>query len=80
MLSLISKDDPPVFLSSTQPGGEVSNRGHLLHHPKHAEAVLNRCREVGVEASASLPGLGIKPLADQPQDVKAFLFAQLLER
>jgi hypothetical protein len=77
MHGLISKDDPPVFLSTSQPGGEVQNRGHLLHHPKHAEAIWKRCRETGLPALANLPGLGIKPGPDDPQDLRAFLFKHL---
>lgn len=77
MHGLISPDDPPVFLHSPMPGGEVANRGHLLHHPKHALAIWERCREVGVPAVASLPGLDIRPLPDEPQDLRAFLFKHL---
>lgn len=80
MRGLISKDDPPVFLTTTQPGGEVSNRGHLLHHPKHAEAIQIRCRECGVTAIAHLPGLKIEPAEGEPQDLTAFLLKQLKER
>lgn len=51
MLGLISKDDPPVFMFSSQPDGEVANRGHLLHHPNHARAVKQQCDETGVPAT-----------------------------
>lgn len=77
MCGLISKDDPPVFLNSQQPGGDIKNRGHLLHHPKHAKAIQDRCRECGVEALAVLPGLEIKPAAGQPQEMRDFLFKKL---
>lgn len=77
MRGLITKDDPPVFLSTTQPGGDVSNRGHLLHHPKHAEAIQIRCRECGVAAIAHLPGLKIEPAEGDPQDLTAFLLKHL---
>ncbi|MBI5772502.1 MAG: alpha/beta hydrolase [Verrucomicrobia bacterium] len=77
MHGLISKDDPPVFLNTSQPGGELTDRGHLLHHPKHAKAVLDRCRELGVGVVAQIPGLGIKPDAGGPQDLHEFLFKHL---
>lgn len=77
MHGLISKDDPPVFLSTSLPGGDITDRGHLLHHPKHAEAIWQRCREVGVRVVANLPGLGIKPGTDDPQDLRAFFFEHL---
>ena len=51
MLGLISKDDPPVFMFSSQPDGALANRGHLLHHPNHARAVKKACDAVGVPAT-----------------------------
>jgi hypothetical protein len=77
MHGLISKDDPPVLLNTGQPGGEVTSRGHLLHHPKHALAIRDRCREVGVPVVATLPGLGIEPGKDEPGDMTEFLFKYL---
>ena len=78
MCGLISKDDPPVFLNSQQPGGDIKNRGHLLHHPLHAKAIQDRCREVGIEATvAVLPGLEIRPAEGQPQEMREFLFKKL---
>jgi len=77
MCGLISKDDPPVFLSTKLPGGPVTDRGHLLHHPLHAKAIQDRCREIGVVAVADLPGLEIRPAQDQPRDLPEFLFRNL---
>lgn len=80
MHGLISRDDPPVFLSTTLPGGEVRDRGHLLHHPLHAKAVLDKCRECGVPVEATLPGLGIKPAPEAPQTMSAFLIQHVLQQ
>jgi len=77
MRGLISKDDPPVFLNTGQPGGEITDRGHLLHHPKHALAIRDRCREVGVPVVANLPGLDIRPGKDDPANLTEFLFKYL---
>jgi len=77
MRGLISKDDPPVFLHTAQPGGDIMDRGHLLHHPKHALAIYERCRQVGVPVVANIPALGMRPSPDQPQDLAAFLFRHL---
>lgn len=77
MHGLISKDDPPVFLASPLPGGEVTDRGHLLHHPLHAKAIHDRCREVGVVCVADVPGAGLKPAPDGDRDLQAFLFRHL---
>jgi acetyl esterase/lipase len=52
MLSLLSADDPPVFMFCSQPDGEPMNRGHLLHHPKHVAVVEARCKELGIPVQA----------------------------
>jgi acetyl esterase/lipase len=77
MVGMITRDDPPVFLSTNQPGGEVKDRGHLLHHPRHAQAIQQRCAAVGIEAIASLPGLDIHPPAGKPQELFEFLCQHL---
>jgi acetyl esterase/lipase len=51
MLGLISSDDPPVFMFTSQPEGPTANRGHYLHHPEHARAVKRACDAVGVSAT-----------------------------
>ncbi len=51
MLGLISRDDPPVFMFSSQPDGELANRGHYLHHPDHARTVKKMCDAAGVPAT-----------------------------
>jgi hypothetical protein len=77
MRGLITRDDPPVFVATTQPGGEINSRGHLLHHPKHSLAIKERCDEVGVKAVASLPGLSIKPGKGDPATLGDFLLHHL---
>jgi acetyl esterase/lipase len=77
MRGLISRDDPPVFLNSGMPGGDLTSRGHLLHHPLHAKAIYDRCRETGVGVVAQIPGLDIKPGTGDPQNLRDFLFQHL---
>ena len=77
MRGLISKDDPPVFLNSGMPGGDITSRGHLLHHPKHALAIRDRCRELGVGVVAQIPALNIQPQPGDPQNLREFLFKHL---
>ncbi len=77
MRGLISKEDPPVFLHTAQKGGDITDRGHLLHHPKHALAIYDRCRQVGVPVVANLPALGLRPGPEEPPDLAAFLFRHL---
>ena len=50
MRGLISRDDPPVFLLCSTPARPPTTRGVYNHHPRHAELIEKRCRELGVEA------------------------------
>ena len=49
MLRQISSGDAPVFMSCSQPNEEPKNRGHYVHHPRHALAVKEKCESAGVE-------------------------------
>lgn len=53
MLSWISKDDGPVFATVNQPDGPVTDRGHWLHHPKHAEEIAKWCRQCEVDCTVT---------------------------
>jgi acetyl esterase/lipase len=77
MLALITKDDPPVFVSSSLPDLALTNSTQFLHHPRHGQALYDRCREVGVPVVANIPALGIAPPADGPKTWRDFLFRQL---
>ncbi|MHB8900329.1 MAG: hypothetical protein ACYC6Y_16385 [Thermoguttaceae bacterium] len=77
MRGLISSDDPPVYVDTDRPGGELTDRGHLLHHPKHAMAIRARCREAGVEVVASIPAFGVKPADGEPPTLAKFLLEHL---
>jgi hypothetical protein len=60
---LISKDDPPVFLTTGSPDGEPTSRGQVVHHPRHMQAIKKRCDEMGVPAILVLPGDTDRPAA-----------------
>ncbi len=77
MRGLISRDDPPVFLNSAMPGGDITSRGHLLHHPLHAKAIYDRCHEIGVGVVAQIPGVNIEPGKEDPQSLREFFFKYL---
>ncbi|MEO6245514.1 MAG: hypothetical protein ABIQ12_08765, partial [Opitutaceae bacterium] len=66
-----------VFLSSPGNGGPITSRGEFLHHPKHAQAIYDRCREVGVTVVADIPGLAIKPPANGSATERDFLLKYL---
>ncbi len=77
MLGLISRDDPPVFLSATMRGGEITDRGQYLHHPKHSQIIGDRCRELGVPFIADIPALDLRPAKDGPANVREFFLHHL---
>ena len=61
MLGLMSKDDPPLYVSNGMKGGTPQDRGHRNHHPLHAVALKKRAAEVGVEAEVHAEKIGIQP-------------------
>ncbi len=61
----------------TETGGDITSRGHLLHHPLHAKAIYDRCHEVGVGVVAQIPGVDIVPGKEDPQSLKEFIFKVL---
>ncbi|MCX7825240.1 MAG: sulfatase-like hydrolase/transferase [Verrucomicrobiae bacterium] len=71
MISQITKDDPPIIMTCSIPDGEPRNRGELVHHPRHANAVKQRCDEVGVKCEIYLRESGTTG------DVVGFLLKQL---
>lgn len=77
MLKLISRDDPPVFMFSDQPDGELANRGHYLHHPNHARTVKKACDETGVPATVWFAMAEPRIDGDYQVKLREFLFAQL---
>jgi alpha/beta hydrolase fold len=77
MLGLITKEDAPVFLSVSRSAGPIANRGDYLHHPKHSQAVYDRCREVGVPVIAEISGLQISPPTDGPTSQLDFFLKYL---
>ena len=56
MLGLLTADDPPMYFSCSQPDGEPTSRGHLLHHPRHVQVTERRCKELGIPVTAVYAG------------------------
>lgn len=77
MLAHISADDPPVFLYAAQPDGDVTSRGHLLHHPRHALSVKQRCDDVGVPATAYFAHTEPRLEGDYQPKLREFLLRHL---
>lgn len=77
MISQISKDDPPIVMTCSMPDGEPENRGHLVHHPRHAQAIKKRCDEAGVQCEIHLRDSNPSSRAGASGDVIAFLLKHL---
>ena len=77
MLKQISRDDPPVFMFSAQPDGELANRGHYLHHPNHARTVKKACDEAGVPATIWFAMTEPRIEGDYQVKLREFLFKHL---
>jgi len=74
LLSLISKDDPPVFLDANGRSLALTSTNNLLHHPLHARRLYELCRERGVKVVAIIPAYEIRPADGDPATLRAFLF------
>ncbi len=49
MLRWIGPGDGPILCTCSQQDGPPRDRGHWLHHPKHAEAIQDRCESCQIE-------------------------------
>ena len=77
MLRLITPGDAPVFMTCSLPDTEPENRNHLLHHPRHMQAVKERCDKAGVEVHiVSTAGKAQEKSAGN-QDLLGFLLERL---
>ncbi len=60
MLSLFSPDDPPVYVENNyNDAGRPWDFYAFLHHPFHAEALMNEAQAAGVEGVFYIPALDI---------------------
>lgn len=72
MLSWITKDDPPLFLSNPQVVEAPSNRGEWLHCIQHAREIHKHCAAAGVTSIVAQDATVEKP------NPTAFLVKHLL--
>jgi hypothetical protein len=77
MMELISKDDPPIYLSSTLPNLALESSNQFLHHPKHAQLLYERCQEIGLPVVANIPALKIAPSSRGPTSWRDFVLTHL---
>jgi acetyl esterase len=77
MLRQITKGDAPIFMTCSLADTEPNSRNHLLHHPRHMQAVKQKCDEAGVEVhTVSTAGKGAEKGAGQ-NDLLGFLLEHL---
>jgi len=77
MISQITKDDPPIIMTCSMPDDDPTKRGHLVHHPRHAQAIKKRCDEAGVKCEIHLRDAGAQNKAGANSDVVGFLLKQI---
>jgi hypothetical protein len=78
MISLITQDDPPVACACAQPNTEPADRGHYVHHPKHAIAIADRCKAAGIDCLLILQDdKAPANRNDQQKQVVEFLIGQV---
>ncbi|GEM_PF-471973 len=74
MLRFMDKTDPPVYLHNLAPIIEPQNQGAVIHHPRHAIYLKNRCDSLGIESVLVTADV---PPADRT-DMLDFFFRYLL--
>jgi acetyl esterase len=77
MLRLITREDAPIFMTCSLPDTEPESRGHLLHHPRHMQAVKKKCDEVGVEVHTVSSRQQDSGKGEAQRDLLSFLLQHL---
>lgn len=80
-LTLISEDDPPVFVYNGMRGGEIDplDRGHVQHHPYHAIALKEALEEIKHPSMVYAPKIGVEPSEEERMDLVDFFLKYLTE-
>jgi hypothetical protein len=77
MLRQITPGDAPIFMTCSLPDTEPANRNHLLHHPRHMQAVKKKCDEAGVEVHTVSTAGKDEAKGSGNQDLLGFLLEHL---
>jgi len=73
----LTADDPPVFLYASQKFGPATSHDHFLHHPQHAVALQEKCKQVGIESELVLVDSPTPPVQNSNELVLDFLLRHL---
>ncbi len=77
---MITADDPPVFILTSNADVPVKTRGIYNHHPLHAQLIQQRCIEVGGDVVCLLPKVNpddAATLKSNPDTMMEFFFQHL---
>jgi len=79
MHGMISASTPPVFVTASQTATTITSTSLLLHHPRHAQLVYDRCVEFGVPAVPTIPAYAMAPAAGDPTTWVGFALKYLTQ-
>lgn len=80
MRALVSADDPPVYILTSNSDVPVKTRGIYNHHPRHATLIESQCKASGVEVVCHLPKVRKEDavaLRENPNLMMEFFFRHL---
>jgi len=77
MLRQITRDDAPVFMTCSLPDKEPDSRNALLHHPRHMQAVKEKCDAAGVEVRTVSTARKAREEGAEKPDLLGFLLQHL---
>ena len=78
MLSLITSDDPDIYLVSVGiPYTFPLSKGNLIHHPLHAKAIMDKATQAQIKCKAYIPEMNIDNTVQE--DAQQFLIRKLKE-
>ena len=78
LLSMMDKNDPPVFVFNKHKNGIPSNDDERNHHPLHARAIREKAAEVGLRAIVYAPEIGI--VDSSGKDLVAFFLEEFFKK
>ena len=78
LLSMMDKNDPPVFVFNKHKNGIPSNDDERNHHPLHARAIKEKAAEVGLRAIVYAPEIGI--VDSSGKDLVAFFLEEFFKK
>jgi len=78
-LTLVSEDDPPVFIRNKMDGGPINifDMGQVQHHPYHALALKEALDAIEHESQVYAPGLDVAPPKEEQMSLPEYFIKYL---